>query len=58
MSGIPKSEISLWDFEREAGDMERRKSLDQDSPSMLDTPKLREGKRLYDDLRNAVRTNL
>lgn len=63
---IPKSvhrermaeNLSIWDFELDAGDMEKIKSLDKDCPSMLDTLKPSEVKRVYDYLRNPVLTSL
>lgn len=63
---IPKSvhrermaeNLSIWDFELDVGDMERIKSLDKGCPSMLDTLKPSEVKRVYDYLRNPVLTSL
>lgn len=63
---IPKSvhkermreNLGIWDFELSAADMERIASLDKDCPSMLDTRKISEVRRVYDYLRNPVLTSL
>ena len=63
---IPKSvhkdrmeeNISIWDFELDSEDMERISALDKDCPSMLDTRKISEVRRVYDYLRNPVLTSL
>ena len=63
---IPKSvhrermeeNLGIWDFALNAEDMERIKALDTGSPSMLDTRKISEVKRVYDYLNNPVLTSL
>lgn len=63
---IPKSvhkermeeNLAIWDFELDAEDMARIASLDKGCPSMLDTRKPSEVKRVYDYLRNPVLTSL
>lgn len=63
---IPKSthkermteNLAIWDFELEAEDMARIGTLDKGCPSMLDTRKPSEIKRVYDYLTNPVVTSL
>ena len=63
---IPKSvhrermreNLGIWDFELEDADMERIASLDENCPSMLDTRKVSEVRRVYDYLNNPVLTSL
>lgn len=63
---IPKSvhkermneNIEIWDFELDENDMELIAALDKDCPSMLDTRKPSEVKRVYDYLRDPVLTSL
>ena len=63
---IPKSvhkermeeNLNIWDFELDAEDMERLCTLDKNCPSMLDTLKPSEVKRVYDYLKNPVLTSL
>ena len=63
---IPKSvhrermeeNLGIWDFSLDSEDMEKIASLDQDCPSMLDTRKVSEVKRVYDYLNNPVLTSL
>ena len=63
---IPKSvhkermreNLNIWDFKLEEADMMRIAQLDKDCPSMLDTRKIREVKRVYDYLNNPVLTSL
>ena len=63
---IPKSvhrermeeNLGIWDFALDAKDMEKIKALDTGSPSMLDTRKISEVKRVYDYLNNPVLTSL
>ena len=63
---IPKSvhrermeeNLEIWDFALDAKDMEKIKALDTGSPSMLDTRKISEVKRVYDYLNNPVLTSL
>lgn len=63
---IPKSvhkermeeNLSVWDFELDAEDMRRIASLDKGCPSMLDTEKPAEVRRVYDYLNNPVLTSL
>lgn len=63
---IPKSvhkermeeNFNIWDFVLDADDMEKITSLDKNCPSMLDTQKISEVKRVYDYLSNPVLTSL
>lgn len=63
---IPKSvhrermreNLDIWSFKIEDDDMERIGSLDKNCPSMLDTRKVSEVKRVYDYLNNPVLTSL
>lgn len=63
---IPKSvhkermeeNLAIWDFALDEEDMEKIASLDQGCPSMLDTRKISEVKRVYDYLNNPVLTSL
>lgn len=63
---IPKSvhrermreNLDIWNFKIEDADMERIRSLDKNCPSMLDTRKVSEVRRVYDYLNNPVLTSL
>ena len=63
---IPKSvhrermaeNLDIWDFDLDAEDIEKIIGLDTGSPSMLDTRKINEVKRVYDYLKNPVLTSL
>lgn len=63
---IPKSvhkermaeNLDIWDFELDAEDIGKISGLDKDCPSMLDTRKISEIKRVYDYLKNPVLTSL
>ena len=63
---IPKSvhrermreNLNIWDFELNEKDMTRIAGLDKDCPSMLDTRKVSEVRRVYDYLNNPVLTSL
>ena len=63
---IPKSvhrermeeNLAIWDFKLDQEDMERIAALDKDCPSMLDTRKISEVRRVYDYLNNPVLTSL
>ena len=48
----------IWDFELDAEDMRRIAGLDRNCPSMLDTRKISEIRRVYDYLNNPVLTSL
>lgn len=53
-----KENINIWDFTLDNDDMEKIHTLDQGCPSMLDTRKVSEVKRVYDYLKNPVLTSL
>lgn len=63
---IPKSvhkermeeNFAIWDFALDNEDMEQIASVDKGCPSMLDTRKISEVKRVYDYLNNPVLTSL
>ncbi len=63
---IPKSvhkermeeNLAIWDFALDDADMQKIASLDTGCPSMLDTRKISEVKRVYDYLNNPVLTTL
>ena len=63
---IPKSvhrermeeNLDIWDFELDAEDMGQIEKLDKNCPSMLDTRKISEVRRVYDYLNNTVLTSL
>ena len=63
---IPKSvhkermeeNLSIWDFALDEEDMKKITALDKGVPSMLDTRKVSEVKRVYDYLNNPVLTSL
>lgn len=63
---IPKSvrrerleeNLNVWDFALDADDMDRIAALDRGRPSMLDTARPSEVRRVYDYLRNPVLTSL
>lgn len=48
----------IWDFELDAEDMRRIAELDKNCPSMLDTRKISEIRRVYDYLNSPVLTSL
>ena len=50
--------LDIWDFELDAADLGIIRELDTGSPSMLDTSKISEVKRVYDYLKNPVLTSL
>ncbi len=49
---------NIWEFELDEEDMARIAELDQNCPSMLDTRKISEIRRVYDYLNNPVLTSL
>ena len=49
---------NIWDFELDEEDMAQIAELDQNCPSMLDTRKISEVRRVYDYLNNPVLTSL
>lgn len=53
-----KENMAIWDFELDAEDMEQIVGLDKGCPSMLDTRKVSEVRRVYDYLNNPVLTSL
>ena len=53
-----RENLNIWDFELEEEDMMQIAQLDKDCPSMLDTRKISEVKRVYDYLNNPVLTSL
>lgn len=66
MAVIPKSvhrermeeNLDIWDFALDQEDMEQIRVLDKGQPSMLDTRKPSEVRRVYDYLKNPVLTSL
>ena len=50
--------LDIWDFELDTEDLDKISELDKDCPSMLDTRKISEVKRVYDYLINPVLTSL
>ena len=50
--------LDIWDFELDAEDMGQIEKLDKNCPSMLDTRKISEVRRVYDYLNNPVLTSL
>ena len=53
-----KENLDIWDFSLDDEDMEKISSLDKGCPSMLDTRKISEIRRVYDYLNNPVLTSL
>ena len=53
-----KENLDSWDFMLDSDDLEKIATLDKDCPSMLDTRKISEVKRVYDYLNNPVLTSL
>ena len=53
-----RENLGILDFELDDADMEKIISLDKNCPSMLDTRKISEVRRVYDYLRNPVLTSL
>lgn len=56
--GRMEENLAIWDFELDADDTARIAALDKGRPSMLDTRKISEIKRVYDYLENPVLTSL
>lgn len=56
--GRMRENLDIWNFKIEDADMERIRSLDKNCPSMLDTRKVSEVRRVYDYLNNPVLTSL
>lgn len=53
-----KENLDIWDFSLDDEDTEKISSLDKGCPSMLDTRKISEIRRVYDYLNNPVLTSL
>lgn len=53
-----KENLDIWDFALDGEDLEQITALDKGCPSMLDTRKISEVKRVYDYLNNPVLTSL
>ncbi len=53
-----RENLEIWDFELDEDEMKRIEALDLGLPSMLDTRKLSEIRRVYDYLKNPVLTSL
>ena len=53
-----KENLNIWDFALDGEDLEQIAALDKGCPSMLDTRKISEVKRVYDYLNNPVLTSL
>ena len=53
-----RENLNIWDFELDETDMMQIAGLDKDCPSMLDTRKISEVRRVYDYLNNPVLTSL
>lgn len=53
-----KENLDIWDFSLDDEDMEKISSLDKGCPSMLDTRKISEIRRVYDYLNNPILTSL
>lgn len=53
-----KENMAIWDFELDTEDMEEIVGLDKSCPSMLDTRKISEIRRVYDYLNHPVLTSL
>lgn len=53
-----KENMAIWDFNLDKEDMEKIAAMDKNCPSMLDTRKVSEVKRVYDSLNNPVLTSL
>lgn len=56
--GRMRENLDIWNFKIEDADMERIRLLDKNCPSMLDTRKVSEVRRVYDYLNNPVLTSL